>query len=163
MTTVREAFNALQPELARNALDAVCVRGARRYRRHNAGYVRQGEWFLVAQPAFQLARNEVILQHEPIRRGAGKPHFVEYVVRRGGERVYVNSRYLNGLTELERKKLFNESSEAARWNWTPIVRDAQVYARGYVRHPDHKTIVLKTWHRVLMNNEVRTQALAFLD
>jgi hypothetical protein len=32
-------------------------------------------------------------------------------------------------------------------------RDAEVYVRGRVWHPDHKTLVLACWHRVLMNTE----------
>jgi hypothetical protein len=37
-----------------------------------------------------------------------------------------------------------------------VVRSAgRVYARGAVRHPDHKTLVLADWHRVHRNAEVR--------
>jgi len=32
-------------------------------------------------------------------------------------------------------------------------RDAVAHVRGRVWHPDHKTIVLDGWHRVLMNTE----------
>jgi hypothetical protein len=45
-------------------------------------------------------------------------------------------------------------------------RDAAVYVRGEIRHPDHKTVCLEYWHRVLMNTENRSMAmrnLAFLD
>jgi hypothetical protein len=41
-----------------------------------------------------------------------------------------------------------------------------VYAKGSVRHPDHATIHLATWHRVLMNTEQAARAMrhvAFLD
>ena len=47
-----------------------------------------------------------------------------------------------------------------------MVRDPELYAKGTVRHPDHVTIYLATWHRVLMNTEQRAQAMrhvAFLD
>jgi hypothetical protein len=40
------------------------------------------------------------------------------------------------------------------------------YAKGSVRHPDHNTIVLHGWHRVLMNTEQGARAMrhvAFLD
>ena len=33
---------------------------------------------------------------------------------------------------------------------------------GCVRHPDHATIVLRTWHRVLMNTESRAEAMRFV-
>ena len=47
-----------------------------------------------------------------------------------------------------------------------MVRDPELYAKGSVRHPDHNTIVLPYWHRVLMNTEQRARAMrhvAFLD
>ncbi len=45
-------------------------------------------------------------------------------------------------------------------------RNPKAYARGTVRHSDHKTITLPCWHEVLMNteNESRTMSkIAFLD
>jgi hypothetical protein len=53
-----------------------------------------------------------------------------------------------------------------RLGFTMMKRDAAVYVRGEVRHPDHETITLNGWHRVLMNTESRSSALrylAFLD
>jgi hypothetical protein len=50
--------------------------------------------------------------------------------------------------------------------WERRVRDAGVYARGSVRHPDHATIALHEWHRVWMNTENKTRQtanVAFLD
>jgi len=44
-----------------------------------------------------------------------------------------------------------------------MARGAEVYAKGRVRHPDHKTIVLPFWHRVLPNREVSSVNVAFLD
>jgi hypothetical protein len=34
-----------------------------------------------------------------------------------------------------------------------MMRNAAVYVRGRIWHPDHKTVVLRCWHRVLMNTE----------
>lgn len=51
-------------------------------------------------------------------------------------------------------------------SWRRMVRDAQVYARGDVRHRDHKTIHLDGWHRVYMNRErfaKHARQIAFLD
>jgi len=45
-------------------------------------------------------------------------------------------------------------------------RNAGVYVRGRIRHPDHATIRLHGWHRVLMNTESQAKAMrsvAFLD
>jgi hypothetical protein len=35
---------------------------------------------------------------------------------------------------------------------------AQVFVRGYVRHPDHTTIVLRGWHRLHLHAEFTTVA-----
>jgi len=45
-------------------------------------------------------------------------------------------------------------------------RDPEVYVRGRVWHPDHKTVHLDGWHRVFMNTENESQArrnVVFLD
>jgi hypothetical protein len=50
--------------------------------------------------------------------------------------------------------------------WRSMTRDAEVYARGEVRHKDHKTIDLCGWHRVYMNRERfarHAPQIAFLD
>ena len=47
-----------------------------------------------------------------------------------------------------------------------LQRDAAVYARGQIRHPDHRTITLPHWHRVMMNTETQSRTMAnvaFLD
>ena len=52
------------------------------------------------------------------------------------------------------------------FGWTRMMRDSQVYAKGRVRHSDHKTVVLKSWHRVFMNTEAQARAavnVVFLD
>lgn len=44
--------------------------------------------------------------------------------------------------------------------------DVFVYVRGKITHPDHATIRLDGWHRVEMNTENRSRAMAsvvFLD
>jgi hypothetical protein len=68
------------------------------------------------------------------------------------------------LTADEYWKLGRE--ERFRQHWQERVRDAEVYVRGLVRHPDHATIKLPYWHRVVMNTETRALAMrevAFLD
>jgi hypothetical protein len=45
-------------------------------------------------------------------------------------------------------------------------RNARVYVRGRVWHPGHKTIVLRCWHRVVMNTKHLAPgraAVTFLD
>jgi hypothetical protein len=72
---------------------------------------------------------------------------------------------LTGLTPAEFAELpQNRRRRGAPWR--EMMRDAAVFARGMVRHPDHATLVLHTWHRVEMNTEQRARAMrhvAFLD
>ena len=45
-------------------------------------------------------------------------------------------------------------------------RNLGVYVKGRIRHPDHASIRLYGWHRVLMNTEGQSKAMrnvAFLD
>jgi hypothetical protein len=47
-----------------------------------------------------------------------------------------------------------------------MTRDARVFVKGKIRHPDHATLVLPYWHQVFMNTETRARAMrevAFLD
>jgi len=47
-----------------------------------------------------------------------------------------------------------------------MVRNARVYVKGAIRHPDHATIHLPYWHQVVMNTETQSRAMAevaFLD
>jgi len=106
-----------------------------------------------------------VLHREPIRRGAGKAHILEQAYRAGGERVYVHAKYPDGVSEKEYERILARK-DTMRGSWRVMVRNAAVYARGTVRHPDHKTITLHGWHRVLMNTETQTRSMAkvaFLD
>lgn len=56
-----------------------------------------------------------------------------------------------------------------QWLYRPAGRD-ETFVRGAVSHPDHETIHLQVWHRVVQNNEsaptVQTRAftrMAYLD
>jgi hypothetical protein len=69
-----------------------------------------------------------------------------------------------GLAQYE--KLIATDAKARGMRWRRMTRDAQVYARGDVRHRDHKTIHLYDWHRVYMNRErfaKHAPQIAFLD
>jgi len=39
-----------------------------------------------------------------------------------------------------------------------MTRDPEAYARGYVRHLDHRIITVPFWHRVLPSLESRTNS-----
>jgi hypothetical protein len=118
----------------------------------------------------QLSRPEVSgivqLAERPalIRRGAGKPHMCQFMVRFGGEQVHVCFAYPNGLTNDEYSRL--DSEERKRHRWQVMTKDARVYVKGAIRHLDHQTVHLRDWHEVVMNTESQAHAMrhvAFLD
>jgi hypothetical protein len=159
VTGVASAKDALQPAAVREHIGR--VRPKDRFRRRNAAYVRQGEWFFL--PAEWLVVDErKVLHDEPLSRGRGKVHWLEYAHRRGGETVYVTGGRVLSPDEFAALS----TAERRRRNWQQMVRDPEVYAQGAVRHPDHATIRLHGWHRVLMNTEREARAMrhvAFLD
>jgi hypothetical protein len=88
------------------------------------------------------------------------------MMRKGGEAVMVCSRYSTGIGIGEYQKLISRNPDARQLGWRRMVRDAEVYAGGEVRHRDHKTIDLRCWHRVFMNRErfaKHAPQIAFLD
>lgn len=167
VASVRGAMEALQPDEVRARFGRRIRRIKNRLRRRNEVFVRQGEWFFVPAPEGFEVDPRTIDRNEPVSRGRGsKPHVCEELTRRGGETVYVERRYPNGLTEEEYKQLLEDQPEASKWGWRVMRRGAEAYARGSVRHADHKTVVLKGWHRVLMNTEGEAPwapSVVFLD
>ena len=164
--TVRQAMEALQPREVLSSVARCHVSGKARNRRKNAAFIRQGEWFFL--PAAEHVVNEsLVLKHEPLSRGnGGKPHWVDFCCRTGGETVYVCKRHPNGVTDDQYRKILSVNSNAKNWGWTTMRRNPGVYVRGRVRHPDHATIKLHGWHQVVMNTENQSQAMrnvAFLD
>ncbi|MCA9213567.1 MAG: hypothetical protein KDB27_10905 [Planctomycetales bacterium] len=164
--TVRQAKEALQPRAVQNAVAQKSVSGRARNRRKNAAFIRQGEWFFL--PVTDMAINEsLLLTNEPLSRGnGGKPHWAEFCYRTGGEVVYVCNRRPNGVTTNEYRKILSGNNNAKKWGWQMMRRNPGVYVRGRIRHPDHNTITLHGWHRVVMNTEHESRAMrnvAFLD
>jgi hypothetical protein len=164
--TVRQAKEALKPLDVQVAQGRAGLRAQARNRRKNAAYRRQGEWFFL--PVKGMAVDEkLVLKNEPITRGnRGKPHWLENCYRTGGETVYVCPQHRNGVTENVYHKIVTADPNARAWGWRTMRRNMTVYARGRVRHPDHRTIVLHGWHAVVMNTETQAKAMenmVFLD
>lgn len=167
-TNVRDAIQALKPQEVVQAEKRYKRRKQNRNKRKK-GYIRQGEWFFI--PADVCTdKNTVVHKNEPLSRGRGsKPHIVQELFRNGGTAVYVHRTYApNGITTEKYKDYQKEHPEyfKSKSEWRKMVRDAEAYCRGYVRHPDHKTIHLKDWHRVYMNTENKSWAqrlVVFLD
>lgn len=128
--------------------------------------IRQGEWFFVPERGIS-EKDAVIHRNEPLSRGGGsKPHICEELMRRGGATVMVSSEYPTGINPARYERLISTDPKARSMAWRSMTRDADVYARGEVRHRDHKTIDLDGWHRVYMNRERfarHAPQIAFLD
>ncbi|MGA9673426.1 MAG: hypothetical protein WBQ94_29820 [Terracidiphilus sp.] len=128
--------------------------------------IRQGEWFFVPEAGVS-DKGAVIHRNEPLSRGVGsKPHICSEMMRRGGETVMVCRQYPTGIDLAEYQRLIASNRDAVGYGWRRMTRDAEVYARGEVRHKDHKTIDLCGWHRVYMNRERfarHAPQIAFLD
>jgi hypothetical protein len=111
--------------------------------------------------------DRLVLRDEPLARGnGGKPHWAEFCYRTGGEVVHVCARHPNGVTEPRYRAILTGNPKAKRWGWRLMRRNPGVYVQGRIRHPDHATITLRGWHRVLMNTESQSRAMrkmAFLD
>ncbi len=166
VSTVNTAFEALKPVAVRQRENQLMVKSRKRNRRRNEAFIRQGEWFFVPVPEGLRVDERLILRHEPIARGGGKPHMCEELVRQGGESVYVSSQHPQGLTEMQHRRLISRNPKLRNLQWVVQRRNPLVFVRGKVRHADHKSIVLSGWHQVLMNTETQAAAMrhvAFID
>lgn len=166
VSSVRTAMDALKPVAVRAAELRAGVKPRERYRRKNAAFLRQGEWFFL--PASDLIVDTFLVRrNEPLTRGRGsKPHTLEFAYRRGGTTVHVCRQHPNGLEVDAYQQLLRGNPDARHWGWRVMTRDPELYARGTVRHADHATIHLPGWHRVVMNTEGQSAAMrhvAFLD
>ena len=166
VSSVSSAMEALQPSEVHEAVGRKLKRTKDRLRRRNEAFVRQGEWFFIPTPML-VVKPTLILRNEPISRGTGgKPHMCQFLYRTGGELVHVCSLHPFGLTANEYASLLAVNARAKSWGWRQMQRDASAFVCGRVWHPDHKTVVLDGWHRVLMNTENRApgaRAVVFLD
>jgi len=165
VSSVITAKEALKPDLVRRLESGQKGKRSKRHRRKTDTFVRQGEWFFVPDSSVSI-NEKLVLRNEPLRRGRGKPHMCEYLYRTAGTTVYVSSKFPNGLTEEQRRALFLRNPTATGWNWQMMRRDPTVYVRGRVSHADHATLHLDGWHRVIMNTEHQSRAMAsvaFLD
>src|SRR6516165_5349705 len=106
--TVRQAKEALKPTEVQVAQDLQKLRAEARNRRKNAAYSRQGEWFFLPVPDLHVDES-LVLRDEPLRRGNGKPHRVEFCYRTGGETVYVCPRHPNGVTAREYQRILTSN------------------------------------------------------
>lgn len=164
-SNVEQAKQALKPGNVQESQRAAGVSHKERHKRHNKGFIRQGEWFFTPSHDIQVPAF-MIIKKEPIQRGRGKPHICEELYRLGGVDVWVSSQYPNGITDVHYRQLIAKNPARVA-QFRSGRRNAQVYVRGTVKHPDHKTVHLKGWHLVVPNSEsanVTTGVvMAFID
>lgn len=164
VTTVEQAKQALKPGTVKEREFRVGV-PANEHKRRNAAWKRQGEWFFI--PTEIDVPKAFILKHEPLQLQGSKAHYAEQAYRAGGTTVYVQGDKVISESEFRALQLKPSSdSERPRGKWQQMVRDARVYVRGRITHPDHKTITLDGWHEVIPNTEGNAWAkrsVVFLD
>src|SRR5262249_4152284 len=145
ITNVGAAMEALKPPEVVEAQRQQGVKGKDRQRRKNAAYVRQGEWFFLPALGVHVDKR-LVVENEPLTRGIGnKPHWAEFLYRRGGETVYVCDQHPQGVTFDVYFEMIRHRPRLKHWNWRRMVRNPEAYVKGAVSHPDHKTIHLHTW------------------
>jgi len=164
-SSVNAAKESLKPRLVTEMQDQLQVKSKARHKRKNPAFTRQGEWFFIPCPDLQ-PDERLILKSEPLRRSGGKPHIVQFLFRRGGTTVHVCHAYPSGLTHAEYQRLIHHHPEKKSLPWRMMARDPEAFAKGTVKHSDHKTIILPLWHRVAMNTESQANGarnVTFLD
>lgn len=165
--TVAAAKEALKPTVVKEAQKKAKVRRKNRHKRRQETFIRQGEWFFMPVPDF-VVDPKLILKKEPIRRGRmGKPHICEELYRRGGRTVMVSDKFPNGIS-MERYGAMTQQERRSHGFWRQMASDPVTYVRGKVTHPDHHTVTLQGWHRVVMNTEANVLratgvVVSFLD
>lgn len=165
VTTVLQAKDGLKPGEVHSAEAKAGVKKKRAHKHTNKARTRQGDFFFIPAPHKVIPEN-LILQDEPINRGAGASHMVEELYREGGVPVWVSRQYPNGISQDHYARLLNENPDAKRWTWNRRTRNARVFARGRITHGEHVTKVLKTWHEIIPNTEAAQNSfenMAFLD
>jgi len=165
VSTIDAAKESLKPAEVIAAQDRLALNPKARHTRHNPAFTRQGEWFFLPVPKLAV-EGKMVLRNEPIRRGNGQAHMVEQLYRDGGTAVYVCGRFRSGVTQEKYRQLLRDDPKTKRLGWQIMARGAAVYAKGAVRHPDHQTVTLPCWHRVLLSREDGAPGMdrpAFLD
>ena len=132
------AKDALQPEAARDAVARVRPRD--RFRRRNAAYVRQGEWFFC--PGGRCVDEADMPSGRTASRGRGEDDLLEFAYRAEARRSLSTREHRAGISASRVRVALAPRSSGVAAN-RQMVRDPELYAKGFVRpQPDHNTIVL---------------------
>lgn len=117
------SVTAAHEALKPEELRAAGPRTGRRSGRRGPAFVRQGDWFFVSRPHLP---HDLLGARKRVRlnRGSGNSHVVDLLC--GDERQF--------------------------YSWFGRgVRPGPVFARGFVRHHEHRPIRLRCWHQVFPN------------
>lgn len=155
LNTVKSAKEALKPEVVLESQRKHGVRSRKLLNRHTKGSHRQGEWFFI--PVSDIPSNPMVFRNEPFSRPRGTAHRAEEAIRVGGEQRWTDG--LNVIMDLQYKRLKNED----RIKYSRRTVNAKLLVRGRITHPDHKTLVLKSWHEVVGNSEMSSTRNWFID
>jgi hypothetical protein len=131
VNTVAAAHDALKPEAVREA-ERYGRAGRRRRggprRPRGARVLRQGDWFFLPCPWIEA------------------PYGNRQRVRLGGRNPHVIAELLGNPNDL--------GARGDPWRFGP---PNPVFARGFVRHREHKPLNLRCWHRILHNTAGRVE------
>jgi hypothetical protein len=104
--------------------------------------IRQGEWFFVAIPDAEQDIVEGLARRRlPVHRNVGIAEAAK--IRRLGRQ--------------------HVADEVLIVPSMKTIQDVAIYVRGAVRHPDHRTIVLRAWRRTIVNRESIEQPIEGID
>ena len=116
-------------------------------------FLRQGEWFFVPVPDLRVEPWQ-IRRNEPL--GARRVGRRTCCARPAGAAVHRLRARWPGRGRGDWTRMLEPASRG--WH-RPMIREPALYARGSVRHPDHATMLLRGWHRVVMNTEQAAMAM----
>jgi hypothetical protein len=163
-SNVLTAMEALKPAEVLAAQSATGIGFEKRFTRRNGAFRRQGEWFFLPRPRLVVPRLAV-RKNEPMQRSGGKAHWAEWAYRSGGETVYVSREFPSGLdAAAHAAHVLKHPND--RGKFRIMLRNATLFVKGRISHPDHATILLNEWHEVAMNTENLAAArknVVFLD
>ena len=145
---VLDAKDKLKPAAVRQAEQRKGVKRSKKNKHRNEARLRQGDWFFVPVPDPSFIDEKMARKNQPLRRGGrGNAHMLEEVVEVGGQAGYERGGHF--ITEQQYFRMDDEKKIGYR----QTTRNATIYVRGKVRHPEHKTIKLNGWHQVIPNTE----------
>lgn len=149
---VADAKDRLKPAIVQNAEARAKVKASKKNKHRNEARVRQGDFFFV--PTTDEVDETLLKKNQPLRRGGGNAHMLAEVVEVGGQTGY--ERFGQFITTRQYETL----TEAKKLEYRQTRRNPTLYARGHVRHPEHKTIYLQGWHLVVPNTESGARDIA---